>query len=103
MSTAAVRCKSQPPSAADITVLRRLWQAAIAPGKKLPAYEEVVLGSLGRLADHLLLIEGTCHDEFRILRAGQTIRDWIGLDLRGLSLNDLPRACANGLTEVLCR
>ena len=47
-----------PPLLADITVIERMWRAALAPGKKLPQYEDVVLGSLGRLADHLVLFEG---------------------------------------------
>jgi EAL domain len=33
----------------DIPVLQRKWQAALRPGEKLPPYEDVMLGSLGRL------------------------------------------------------
>jgi len=32
----------------DVPVLRRKWQAALRPGDKLPRYEDVMLGSLGR-------------------------------------------------------
>jgi len=28
------------------------WQAAVRPGEGLPDYEDVMLGSLGSLADH---------------------------------------------------
>ena len=34
----------------DLPILRRKWQAALRPGEKLPRYEDVMLGSLGRLA-----------------------------------------------------
>ena len=35
-----------------VPVLQRKWQAALRPGEGLPRYEDVMLGSLGRLADH---------------------------------------------------
>ena len=41
---------------ADIPVLQRKWQAALRPGERLPRYEDVMLGSLGRLADHIVLL-----------------------------------------------
>jgi hypothetical protein len=41
----------------DVPVLRRKWQAALPPGEKLPRYEDVMLGSLGRLADHIVLLK----------------------------------------------
>ncbi|MDB5581313.1 MAG: hypothetical protein JWR80_6489, partial [Bradyrhizobium sp.] len=34
----------------DVPVLQRKWQAAVRPGGGLPRYEDVMLGSLGRLA-----------------------------------------------------
>jgi len=40
---------------ADVAVLQRKWQAAVRSGEKLPHYEDVMLGSLGRLADHIVL------------------------------------------------
>ena len=39
----------------DVPVLQRKWQAALRPGEALPRYEDVMLGSLGRLADHIVL------------------------------------------------
>ncbi|MBU6458883.1 MAG: hypothetical protein KGQ48_15310, partial [Bradyrhizobium sp.] len=41
----------------DLSVLRRKWQAALCPGETLPHYEDVMLGSLGRLADHIVLMK----------------------------------------------
>ena len=92
-----------PPLLSDITIIERMWHGAIVPGRKLPPYEQVVLGSLGRLGDHLLLIEGDGVANFRVLRAGRKIGDWMGRDVRGLQLTDLPRDCAIALGEVLAQ
>jgi hypothetical protein len=43
----------------DVPVLHRKWQAALRPGEGLPRYEDVMLGSLGRLADHIVLLKNT--------------------------------------------
>jgi diguanylate cyclase (GGDEF)-like protein/PAS domain S-box-containing protein len=90
-----------PPLLADKTVIERMWRGSVAPGRKLPQYEDVVLGSLGRLGDHLLLFEGGSPAEFKVLREGRKIRDWLGSDLRDKRLADLPRDCAIALCEVL--
>ena len=37
----------------DVPVLKRNWQAALRAGERLPRYEDVMLASLGRLADHM--------------------------------------------------
>ena len=92
-----------PSLLSDITIIERMWRGAVAPGKALPPYEEVVLGSLGRLGDHLLLIGGPAPAGFRVLRAGRKIREWMGRDVRGASLADLPRDCAVALGEVLAQ
>ena len=41
----------------DLPVLQRKWQAAMRPGERLPRYEDVMLVSLGRLADHIVLLK----------------------------------------------
>ena len=59
--TAAVKKKSEKIDATmfdDVPVLRRKWQAALRPGEKLPRYEDVMLGSLGRLHASVLQIAG---------------------------------------------
>ncbi|MGB7102114.1 MAG: EAL domain-containing protein [Xanthobacteraceae bacterium] len=91
----------RPSLLADVTVVERMWRAALAPGQKLPQYEEVVLGSLGRLADHLLLFECDASASFRVLRAGRKISEWTGTNVRGNALADLPRDCAIALGAVL--
>lgn len=37
----------------DVPVLKRKWRAALRAGERLPRYEDVMPGSLGRLADHM--------------------------------------------------
>jgi diguanylate cyclase (GGDEF)-like protein/PAS domain S-box-containing protein len=90
-----------PPLLSDKTVIERVWRGSVAPGHKLPHYEDVVLGSLGRLADHLLLVEGNSAENFTVLRAGRKIRDWIGCDARDRRVDELPRNCAIALGEAL--
>ena len=90
-----------PPLLSDKIVIERMWHGSVKPGKTLAQYEDVVLGSLGRLGDHLMLFEGGALPEFKVLRAGRKIRDLLGADLRDRKLADLPRDCAVALGEVL--
>ena len=91
-----------PPLLSDKTIIERLWHGSLKPGQVLPQYEDVVLGCLGRLGDHLLLFEGGAAADFKVLRAGHKIREWLGgADLRNKLLPDLPRDCALALGEVL--
>jgi PAS domain-containing protein len=85
----------------DKSIIERLWRGSVKPGQALPQYEDVVLGSLGRLGDHLLLFEGGTQADFKVLRAGRKVRDWAGADPRDKRLADLPRDCALALAEVL--
>ncbi|MBA1993637.1 GGDEF domain-containing protein, partial [Escherichia coli] len=64
---------------ADVPVLQRKWQAAVRPGEKLPHYEDVMLGSLGRLADHIVLLR----DVDGVLCASHTgryVQTWLNDD-----------------------
>jgi hypothetical protein len=90
-----------PPLLSDKSIIERMWRGSVKPGKTLPQYEDVVLGSLGRLGDHLLLFQGETPLEFKVLRAGRKIREWLGVDLRDRTLADLPRDCAIALGDVL--
>ena len=60
----------------DVSVLRRKWQAALKPGKDLPFFEDVMLGSLGRLADHVMLIREQ-GEQLEISRAGRYAEQWL--------------------------
>ncbi len=81
-------------------MLRLKWRAALQPGHMLPPYEEVVLGSLGRLADNLMLIGGAATDRERILQAGRSICRWIGLDIQVKQIGDLPADCMLTVREA---
>ncbi|WP_348637594.1 hypothetical protein [Bradyrhizobium sp. ISRA436] len=63
----------------DVPVLRRKWQAALKPGENLPRYEDVLLGGLGRLADHMVLLKSD-NDAFAVSRTGRYAQKWIGDD-----------------------
>ncbi|NVN85231.1 MAG: EAL domain-containing protein [Rhodopseudomonas sp.] len=84
----------------DLTVLQRKWDAAIHPGQKLPRYEEVMLGSLGRLADHIVLlkIDG---ERLEVSRTGRYVQEWIGDDRWDIPLSALPPDCATALAQAV--
>lgn len=80
-------------------ILRRKWQAALEPGETLPRYENVLLGSLGRLADHLVLLR--CDDgAFAVSRTGRYVQNWLGDARWDIPLDALRPDCAASLTEA---
>ena len=83
----------------DVPVLQRKWQAALRPGEKLPHYEDVMLGSLGRLADHIVLLKNS-GDRFEISRTGRYIQKWLSDDRWDIPVSDLSPDCATALTEA---
>jgi hypothetical protein len=60
----------------DVPVLQRKWHAAVRPGEKLPRYEDVMLGSLGRLADHIALLKHN-NDTLEVSRTGRYVQKWL--------------------------
>jgi hypothetical protein len=64
---------------ADVPVLRRKWQAALRPGQKLPRYEDVMLGSLGRLADHVVLLRDD-DGALAVSHSGRYVQQWLNED-----------------------
>ncbi|MDF3812517.1 EAL domain-containing protein [Rhodopseudomonas sp. BAL398] len=84
----------------DLTVLQRKWDAAIHPGQKLPRYEEVMLGSLGRLADHIMLLKIDA-DTLEVSRTGRYVQEWIGDDRWDIPLSVLPPDCATALSQAV--
>jgi hypothetical protein len=63
----------------DVPVLQRKWQAALKPGQNLPRYEDVMLGSLGRLADHIVLLKGN-ENTLEVSRTGRYVQKWLDDD-----------------------
>lgn len=91
---------SDPELFSDVSVLRRKWQAALKPGKDLPFFEDVMLGSLGRLADHIMLIkdEGVA---FKVSRAGRYVEQWLETEIQDTTLDAFPPDCALILNEAV--
>src|SRR5258707_10637625 len=82
----------------DVPVLRRKWRAALKPGERLPRYEDVMLGSLGRLADHIALLKGD--GALELSRSGRYVQKWLGAARRDLPGAELPPDCAPALSEA---
>jgi len=91
--------KSAPEMFDDIPVLRRKWQAAVRPGERLPAYEDVMLGSLGRLADHIVLLKDGPQG-LEVSRTGRYAQLWLEHDRWDIALDTLSPDCATALAEV---
>ena len=83
----------------DIPVLQRKWHAALRPGQSLPGYEEVMLGSLGRLADHIVLLVGD-GEALRVSRSGRYVQQWLGDERWDIPLDTLSPDCATALSEA---
>ncbi|SPP94588.1 conserved protein of unknown function [Bradyrhizobium vignae] len=82
----------------DIPVLQRKWRAALKPGERLPRYEDVMLGSLGRLADHIALLK---HDgALELSRSGRYVQKWLGEERWDIPVAELSPDCATALSEA---
>jgi len=84
---------------ADVPVLKRKWQAALRPGENLPRYEDVMLGSLGRLADHVVLLRDD-DDTLIVSHSGRYIQQWLNDDRWDIPLSALSPDCATALGEA---
>ena len=83
----------------DVSVLRRKWQAALRPGESLPRYEEVMLGSLGRLADHIALLKNN-NETLEVSRTGRYVQKWLDDERWDIPLGALSPDCATALGEA---
>jgi diguanylate cyclase (GGDEF)-like protein/PAS domain S-box-containing protein len=88
-----------PDAANDIAVLKRKWNAAVKPGRPLPPFEEIVLGSLGRLSDHIAVLVNN-GSSFTVSRAGHAISAWLGRDIHDTPITELSPDCGNALNEA---
>jgi len=84
---------------ADLAILQRKWHAAVQPGQSLPSYEEVMLGSLGRLADHMVLLE-LAGATPGVSRTGRYVQQWLGDDRWDIPLDALSPDCAMALVQA---
>jgi hypothetical protein len=91
--------KSSPEMFDDVPVLQRKWQAAVRPGERLPAYEDVMLGSLGRLADHIVLLKDG-DNGLEVSRTGRYAQKWLGHDHCNVPICQLSPDCATVLAAA---
>jgi PAS domain-containing protein len=82
----------------DIPVLQRKWHAALKPGERLPRYEDVMLGSLGRLADHIALLKN--NGALELSRSGRYVQKWLGEEAWDIPVAELSPDCATALSEA---
>ncbi|MEY9185829.1 diguanylate cyclase (GGDEF)-like protein/PAS domain S-box-containing protein [Bradyrhizobium sp. USDA 326] len=82
----------------DIPVLLRKWHAALKPGERLPRYEDVMLGSLGRLADHIALLKSD--GVLELSRSGRYVQTWLGEEAWDIPVAELSPDCAAALSEA---
>src|SRR5215475_14289796 len=83
----------------DLPILQRKWQAALRPGEKLPRYEDVMLGSLGRLADHIVLLKRD-QEALEVSRTGRYVQKWLNDERWDIPLSALSPDCATVLHEA---
>ncbi|WP_322517624.1 EAL domain-containing protein [Rhodopseudomonas palustris] len=84
---------------ADLSILQRKWHAAVQSGQSLPSYEEVMLGSLGRLADHMALLELAVASP-GVSRTGRYVQQWLGDERWDIPLDALSPDCAMALVQA---
>ena len=87
----------------ETRVLKTTWEAAGRNAWGLPRYEEVALGSLGRLSDETVLLKCDCERNYQVLRAGRCIERWIGRPFGGIQISDLASNYALPLGECIDR
>jgi diguanylate cyclase (GGDEF)-like protein/PAS domain S-box-containing protein len=83
----------------DVPILQRKWQAAVRPEEGLPRYEDVMLGSLGRMADHIALLKYT-NEALELSRTGRYVQKWLDDDRWDIPLSALSPDCATALGEA---
>src|ERR1700720_100845 len=83
----------------DVPVLQRKWKAALRPGEALPRYEDVMLGSLGRLADHVVLLRDK-DGALAVSHTGRYVQQWLNDERWDIPLSALPPDCATALGEA---
>ena len=58
-----------------------------------------MLGSLGRLADHIVLLKGKA-EALEVSRTGRYVQQWLGDERWDIPLSTLPPDCATALGEA---
>ncbi|MBY6242037.1 bifunctional diguanylate cyclase/phosphodiesterase [Methylosinus sp. Sm6] len=85
---------------ADVEELCLNWQVETTPDR-LPPYEQIGIGSLGRLADDLALAIRRRNGSYEILYGGDGVAAWLGVAPHRLPTDQLPRNHADALHDAL--
>jgi diguanylate cyclase (GGDEF)-like protein/PAS domain S-box-containing protein len=91
--------KLDPKTFDDVPILQRKWRAALRPDGGLPHYEDVMLGSLGRLADHIVVLKnggGT----MVVSHTGRYVQQWFEDERWDVPLTAFSPDCATALGEA---
>ncbi len=83
--------------------LVKVWHAARIVGNDLPPFEELALGSLGRLADDVALVRFDPAGQHMILRAGRRFENAVGMACSTLKARNLPRVHSAPVINALTR
>src|ERR1700761_4592952 len=83
----------------DIPVLKRKWQAALKQGQTMPRYEDVMLGSLGRLADHIAVMKNES-GALQLSRSGRYVQQWLQDQRWDIPIAAVSPDCATVLSEA---
>ncbi len=87
----------------ETAVLRTTWESASRTAHGLPRFEEVALGSLGRLSDETALLKCDSERGYPVLRAGIRFEEWIGRPTKSVKISDLPQNYSVPLCECVGR
>ncbi|MFE1601136.1 putative bifunctional diguanylate cyclase/phosphodiesterase [Methylobacterium sp. ID0610] len=67
----------------------------------MPAYEDVVLGGLGRMASRCALVSAGPAQDATIFWGGEAFEAWLGVDPRGRAIAGLGEGLAQSLSEII--
>jgi PAS domain-containing protein len=85
----------------EAEIFQRKWSTAVSPVRPLPPFEEIVLGSLGRLARNLIVVEKLSTGDYKVIQCGRALAAWIGHDAERKLVDHLHKDLATPLTLVL--
>jgi PAS domain-containing protein len=101
MLAAAQSTLNVPVASVEAAIFQRKWHTAFGQRASLPPYEEIVLGSLGRLGENLILVERQPSASLKVLRCGRGLWDWVGSDADRKHVDQLPQEFSAPLQLVL--
>lgn len=84
----------------DVRLILRRWQSACGTGR-LPPYEEIALGSIGRFSEEIAVVRRLGDEPPFLLRCGRRFRAIVGFAESARSLDELPYAFNLAIASAL--